>query len=114
MHAAMRDALSTAAADGWQPECDGAWGFCFAKRGNERIEIGLQSVPAGAATYGPSVHSAILLSLLLSQRHVRRYDLNLPKPMCVTHAPHPIDDQLAVGARPYLYYSDRKLGRVWI
>jgi hypothetical protein len=54
LHTVMREALAAVAADGWQPESDGAWGFYFAMRGAERVQINLQQVPPGALTYGPS------------------------------------------------------------
>jgi hypothetical protein len=56
LHAVMREALATTAADGWRPESDSDWGFFFARRGANRIEVGLQYAPPGAPTYWPSIH----------------------------------------------------------
>jgi len=52
--AVLRDAQTSMLADGWQPECDGRYGFFFARRGSERVEVVLQHVPPGAPGYGPS------------------------------------------------------------
>jgi hypothetical protein len=51
LRAAMGDALAAAVGDGWQPECDSAWCFFFARRGADRVEVGLQSLPPGAPTF---------------------------------------------------------------
>lgn len=54
LRAVMHEARTAMLADGWQPESDGYYGFFFARRGDERVEVGLQSIPPGVPAYGPS------------------------------------------------------------
>jgi len=58
LHEAMRAALAAWAADGWQAESDGRWGFCFARRGSERRLLNVTSVNPAAPNYGGHAHLA--------------------------------------------------------
>lgn len=51
LRATMDDAVVRLEADGWRSEYDGRFGFLFANRGAERVEVGLWHVPPGTATY---------------------------------------------------------------
>ena len=39
--AAMAATIADLAADGWEAECDAAWGFCFVRKGLERRLVSL-------------------------------------------------------------------------
>jgi hypothetical protein len=53
LHAVMREILSDCAADGWQAENDGAYGFVFIARGSERRLVKLTPAdPAHCAGAG--------------------------------------------------------------
>jgi hypothetical protein len=58
LRAVMRDAQAAMLADDWQPECDGRHGFFFARRGDDRVEVGLQTIPPGSPRYGRSILGA--------------------------------------------------------
>lgn len=57
LRAAMTQQLERLAADGWAAESDHDWGVVFVRRGAERLEIGLRSIPPDAPTVRPALLS---------------------------------------------------------